>query len=165
VTTLGGGRKNVYGVTRDEVARKLTKVLADLQQGIHPSNDRETVGSWLRQYVADLETRHASCETLKRYRGIFENHLKPGLGKIKLSQLQPRDVQAYQADLLKQGVPAKTISELMSHASIEVTANIYLHSLDVQVGDTAQSVARALAAGAQHGDRCPTCAQPLPGHE
>ena len=47
-----------------------------------------------------------------------------------------------------QGVPLKTISELMGHASIEVTADIYLHSLDVQVRDTARSVENALAAPA-----------------
>jgi hypothetical protein len=46
---------------------------------------------------------------------------------------------------MSQGVPLKTISELMGHASIEITADIYLNSLDVQVRDTATSVERALS--------------------
>jgi hypothetical protein len=46
---------------------------------------------------------------------------------------------------MSQGVPLKTISELMGHGSIEVTADIYLHSLEGQVLDTAQAVERALS--------------------
>ena len=50
----------------------------------------------------------------------------------------------------------------MGHASIEVTADIYLHSLDVQVRDTARSVEKALAAPRQPSGTCPTCGQPVP---
>jgi hypothetical protein len=52
----------------------------------------------------------------------------------------------------------------MGHASIEVTADIYLHSLDVHVRDTASMVESALGAPARVSDgagRCPTCGQQL----
>jgi integrase len=62
---------------------------------------------------------------------------------------------------MSQGVPLKVISELMGHASIEVTANIYLHPLDVQVRDTARSVQKALAAPAPRDGLCPTCGRPV----
>jgi hypothetical protein len=63
---------------------------------------------------------------------------------------------------MSQGVPLKTISELMGHASIEVTADIYLHALDVQVRDTARSVEKALAGPAVESDGiCPRCGRLL----
>ncbi len=63
---------------------------------------------------------------------------------------------------MRQGVPLKTISQLMGHASIEVTADVYLHSLDVQVRDTASSVEKALASRSVSVDGvCPNCGQRL----
>ena len=63
---------------------------------------------------------------------------------------------------MSQGVPLKTISELMGHASIEVTADVYLHSLDVQVRDAARSVENALAEPSTAASGiCPTCGAPL----
>ena len=47
---------------------------------------------------------------------------------------------------MSQGVPLKTISDLLGHPSIEVQADIYLHWLDVQVCDTARVVQNALGA-------------------
>ena len=80
-----------------------------------------------------------------------------------LEHLRPHDLRhTYGSLLMSQGVPLKTISELLGHASIEVTADIYLHSLDVQVWDTAQSVEKALAAPALPSGNCPMCGQPVP---
>ena len=65
---------------------------------------------------------------------------------------------------MSQGVPLKTISDLMGHASIEVTADIYLHSMDVHVRDTAHMVERALGRAAGRAEEtgcCPTCGRPL----
>lgn len=64
---------------------------------------------------------------------------------------------------MSQGVPLKTISDLLGHASIEVTAGIYLHSMDVQVRDTARMVENALAPVSMTGDAgyCPTCGPPV----
>ena len=80
-----------------------------------------------------------------------------------LQHLRPHDLRhTYGSLLMSQGVPLKTISELLGYASIEVTADIYLHSLDVQVQDTARSVEKGLAAAAHPRGACPRCGQPLP---
>lgn len=110
VTLPTGKRKYLYGKTREEVSKKLRKVLRDLEQGIAPADERVTVGAWLKQYLDDLETRGAGHETVIRYRGILKNYLGPELGRIKLAQLQPQQVQAYQGDLLRRGISAKTIT-------------------------------------------------------
>jgi hypothetical protein len=66
----------------------------------------------------------------------------------------------YSSLLMSQGVPLKMISELMEHASVEVTADICLHTLDVQVRETARSVEWALAGGSDAAEsvrRCAAC--------
>jgi hypothetical protein len=66
---------------------------------------------------------------------------------------------------MSQGVPLKTISDLMGRASIEVTADIYLHSLDAHVRDTARMVENALGAASDSIDGtgfCRTCGQRPP---
>ena len=110
VTLADGKRKYLYGRTREDVARKLAGAMKDLQEGIAPPDRRETVGSWLAQYLDDLETRGTAHSTVVRYRGIVRNYLAPQLGKWKLAQLQPQQVQAYQAGLLKRGVSASSIT-------------------------------------------------------
>jgi integrase len=81
-----------------------------------------------------------------------------------LAHFRPHDLRdTYGSLLMSQGVPLKTISELMGHASIEVTADVYLHSLDVQVRDTAHSVERALSSPESLAEGvCPTCGRALP---
>jgi integrase len=65
----------------------------------------------------------------------FQAHLKrAGLRPLRLHDLR----HTCGSLLMSEGVPLKTISDLLGHASIEVTADIYLHSLDMQVRDTAQ---------------------------
>jgi integrase len=92
----------------------------------------------------------------------FHERLKAaGVGPLRLHDLR----HTYGSLLMSQGVPLKMISELMGHASIEVTADVYLHTLDVQVRDTARSVERALAGGSDvvgPTRRCDACGQPLP---
>jgi integrase len=62
-----------------------------------------------------------------------------------LPYYRPHDLRhTYGSLLMSQRVPLKTISDLMGHSSIEVTADIYLHSFEGQVLDTANAVARAL---------------------
>jgi integrase len=110
ITLYNGRRRVLYGRTRDEVAKKLTRALSSLQQGIAPPDQRETVGSWLTRYLDDLEARGTTHGTVVRYRGLARNYLSPRLGKLKLAALQPQHVQSYQTDLLKRGFSASSIT-------------------------------------------------------
>jgi integrase len=92
------------------VAEKLTQALSDRRNGLAPPNQRETVGSWLTQYVDDLEARGTAHGTVVSYKAILRNYVMAALGRYRLAQLQPQHVQSYQADLLKQGLSAKTIT-------------------------------------------------------
>ena len=110
VSLPGGKRKYLSGRTRQDVAEKLTRTLRDLQQGIAPPDDRQTIGAWLRQYVEGLEAQKVSHNTVVRYRGIVRMYLEPSFGRMRLAQLQPQHVKAYQDGLSRGGVPAASIT-------------------------------------------------------
>ncbi len=76
------------------MAAKLTRTLRDLQQGVAPPDDRQTVGLWLRQCVDGLEAQKVAYNTIVRYRGIVQKYLDPHFGRIRLAQLQPQQVKA-----------------------------------------------------------------------
>jgi integrase len=110
VSLPDGKRKYLSGRTRQDVAAKLTRTLRDLQQGIAPADDRQTVGAWLRQYVDGLEAQKVAHNTVVRYRGIVEKYLDPHFGRMRLAQLQPQQIKAYQDELSRGGVPAASIT-------------------------------------------------------
>jgi integrase len=77
-------------------------------------------------------------------------HLKSaGPGHVRLHDLG----HTYGSLLMGQGVPLKTISDLMGHASIEVTADMYLHSLDA--ADSYSFQFREGSIRRQRARRCP----------
>jgi hypothetical protein len=82
VTLPSGTRKVLYGRTREQVSRKLTKALGDLQVGVAPPDQRETIGSWLTAYVDDLEARgtangtRRSSQSLVSHRQV-DHHSSP----------------------------------------------------------------------------------------
>jgi integrase len=119
-------RKSLYGKTRKEVADKLAKTLRELQQGITPADDRVTVADWVARHLDDLEARKAASHgTLKRYRGLLVNYIEPAIGRRRLAQLQPQQIQAYQSDLLRRGMSSSTITvhrALLSGAINEAVA-------------------------------------------
>lgn len=110
VTLDDGKRKYLSGTTRQDVARKLAGVLRDLQVGIAPADERQTLGPWLHQYVDGLEAQKVSQGTLVRYRGVVRNYLEPKLGRFRLSQLQPQHIKTYQDDLSRRGFSPSTIT-------------------------------------------------------
>jgi integrase len=97
------------------------------------------------------------------YRNTITKQFHAHVAAAGIDRLRPHDLRhTYGSLLMSQGVPLKTISELMGHASIEITADIYLHSLDVQVRDTAQRVEKALTAPAIESTlACPRCGRQL----
>jgi integrase len=94
VSLPDGKRKYLSGRTRQDVAAKLTRTLRDLQQGIAPADDRQTVGAWLRQYVDGPEAQKVAHNTVVRYHGIVEKYLDPHFGRMRLAQLQPQQIKA-----------------------------------------------------------------------
>lgn len=95
-------RKSIYGKTQKEVRERLTKVTAEIDNGIYIDPLNITLGewldTWLNEYCGDKKYL-----TVKHYKAQVNTHLKPGLGAIKLQKLTAPQIQAFYNQLGKDG--------------------------------------------------------------
>lgn len=92
-------QKSVYGKTQQEVRRKLAQITADIDNGVFIEPSRITVGEWLDVFLKDYNCNVKEF-TQKSYEVYCEQHLKPMLGRIKLTALTAPMIQnAYNAIL------------------------------------------------------------------
>jgi len=101
-------RKAVYGKTRQEAAEKVTRLLANMQQGIKPGDDRQSVGAFLLSWI-DSKGGTVRPNTLKSYRDTVRLHITPEIGRIALTRLSPQDVRAMMTARAKAGVAPPSV--------------------------------------------------------
>ncbi|MBG0827629.1 site-specific integrase [Planomonospora sp. ID67723] len=86
-------RKKVSGKTRAEVVEKIRKIREGIAKGIPVPDDKITVGAFLDRWVSMLPGSIADS-TLDDYEDTVRLHLKPGLGRHKLTALTVAHVDA-----------------------------------------------------------------------
>lgn len=97
-----GRRCTVYGKTRAEAARKLAELRRQASAGSLPDPGKRTVAdlldAWLEAVAPTLKPR-----TLADYRQVATLHILPALGKVRLSKVEPSQLQSLYASLQAQG--------------------------------------------------------------
>lgn len=96
-------RKSVYGATQKEVRQKLNQILADIDNDNYFEPSKMTLAEfldnvWFTDYMGDKKYL-----TVRKYRSQVENHIKPALGNIRLSQLHPYIIQKFYNQLQVDG--------------------------------------------------------------
>jgi len=86
-------RKTVSGRTKAEASEKLRKLRGQLDAGLPPPDDQITITKVLDRWVTDILPNKVSPATAASYSSVIENHIKPTLGRKRLTKLQPEDVQ------------------------------------------------------------------------
>ncbi|MFD7977530.1 tyrosine recombinase XerC [Streptomyces sp. NPDC059071] len=110
-------RPKVSGKTKTEVRSKLRKLRRELEGGVRtsPKNTVEgAVNSWLARGLRGREE-----SSIKAYRSLASNHVIPDLGKAKVHELSPDEVDEW--------LTAK--SEELSHESLKRIRSILRRSL------------------------------------
>jgi integrase len=103
-------RKYVYAKTEAEAIKKRDEMRRHLHLGVDLTASPRTVAAWLGEWLQDLKTHDGtSASTLARYRQVITTHLVPGLGRIKLDRLTPRDVQHFLTGLRGNVAPATVV--------------------------------------------------------
>ncbi len=102
-------RKHVYGSTRQVVAKKLHRVMRDVEQGLPITPERLTVERFLHQWLADLVKHNVRPRTFESYQMVVELHLAAAFGHLRLGMLQPSHVQEYLNRKLEAGLSPRTV--------------------------------------------------------
>ncbi|HEY6751644.1 MAG TPA: N-terminal phage integrase SAM-like domain-containing protein, partial [Rubrobacteraceae bacterium] len=104
---VGGKRRYVYGKTRKEVASKVTKAVADGNEGLIFDSDQLTLGQYLDRWLDSIRGTVRES-TWVRHEINVRVHVKPALGRVRLGKLNPLQVQSFYRCKLDQGLSAAT---------------------------------------------------------
>lgn len=111
VTTPDGKRKRVavYGKTKGEARVKLTKAMAEADEGLVFDAKNLTVREYLQRWLNDSVKSSVRRRTFESYAYVVRKHLIPGLGAAKLKALSPAQVQALYQHKLDSGLSRRTV--------------------------------------------------------
>lgn len=115
-------QKSVYGKTQREAREKMSKIIAEVDDGDYVEPSRIPLGNWLDEWI-DLYVQHSvKPYTVDSYRSLCENHIKPLLGHVTLAKLAPTQIQKFYNTLLtERGLSAKTVKNVhgVLHRALE----------------------------------------------
>ncbi len=101
-------QKSFYGDSQEEVAKKIRQATAQIDEGTYIAPSKMPLKAWLKIWL-DEYTGSIKENTLVSYRVQVENNIVPYIGAIKLSALQPHDVQKAMNSLYKRPMSAKSV--------------------------------------------------------
>lgn len=101
-------RVTKYAKTKDEAVRLLSDMQRQARTGTLPEPVRLSVGDYLQHWLEDVMRPTLRPSTYARYESIVRNHLMPRIGRTKLQQLKPSQVQALYSAMEEDGVGART---------------------------------------------------------
>lgn len=95
--------------TKTEALRRLHEVQAKAKQGFKPGPERLTLGQHLEDWLENTVKVSVRGRTFESYCQIVRGHLTPGLGKARLTNITPQDVQKYLTQKHKGGLSARSV--------------------------------------------------------
>lgn len=107
-------RKTVYAKTRREVAAKLATAQSHVSLGGAPAPERLTVRQYLDDWLVNTAGASVKQSTLDQYRWIIYRYWMDGIGRHRLAQLQPSQVQAVLRSMEERGLSPRTIRQARS---------------------------------------------------
>ena len=113
---VNGKRRYVYGRTRKDVAEKLNKAIAERDAGLVFDAKNLSVDEYLDRWL-DTVRGTLAPSTVRRHEELARIHVKPALGKTKLSKLDPLQVQSFYRSKLDEGLSAATVVKVHSTLS------------------------------------------------
>jgi integrase len=119
-------RKAVYGATRAKVQAKLTRLLAEKQQGLPVVGERQTVGQFLADWLENWAKPSIRPKTFVSYSDTVRLHLVPAIGRIPLAKLTPQHVQALLNDAVRSGLSPRTAAYVRSILGIALARALKL---------------------------------------
>lgn len=103
--------KRVYPARTFDTQREALDWLAEERTAKRPGGvggHGKTLAAYLDEWLSMKHDLRKS--SLRTYRDAIENQIKPGLGHIKLTRLEPSQIQAWQSGLIKKELSKTTVS-------------------------------------------------------
>lgn len=119
--------------SEDDAEKFLTATLRKVDTNTYADPGKLTVAEYLRKWLANYCEENLAQNTYARYKGIVENHLIPGLGRIPLAKLQPLHILDFYRESKKEGriekkkTEKKSKKEEVKNKELSAATVIYHH--------------------------------------
>jgi integrase len=98
--------------TKTQAQEKLHEVLAEVNKGVYIKPSTETLGEYLLRWYKERCEPRLSPTTLQNYLVCIDKHLVPALGKHRLSDLQPVNLDRLYNSMLTAGAHPRTVEQV-----------------------------------------------------
>jgi len=88
--------------TKEEAEEAAKKILAEIQQGTYVEPTKMTVEEFLLDFVENTLKGEVAPNTYEQRLSFVKNHIAPKIGKTKLSDLSPSQIQKFYNELREQ---------------------------------------------------------------
>jgi len=89
--------------SKREAQAELTRLLNSKNEGSYVDPTKMTVGEYLDHWLAVYADRQLAAKTAARHHQIVKNNIKPRLGNISVRKLTKVHIEAFEADLQRDG--------------------------------------------------------------
>jgi integrase len=121
LTLPNGKRRSKSCESKKEALNWLSAEKSKINQGLFVADNRLRIGDFLASYMSGVAEHTLRPTTLQAHYSLINNHIVPELGNIRLSDLQPNQVQAFYAQKLDEGLSKRTVQYL--HAILHKALN------------------------------------------
>ncbi len=116
--TVQGRRVSKYFKTQSECREWLRKIRTQIDDGLTFSGAQTNVSAFLSEWLVLTETS-VRPKTIDAYKKIVRLHIDPELGRIKMKDLSPRQIQALYSKKLESGLSARSV--VLIHAVLRTS--------------------------------------------
>ena len=110
---INGKRRSFYGDKQGDVLKAMRAAQKAADDGAYIEPTRLTVSGWLDTWLNEYVQPSCKPLTLSTYTSRVNTHIKPSLGKLRLSELNATHIQTLYNDLTRrEGLAPKTIKNV-----------------------------------------------------
>lgn len=109
-------RKTFCSFDKKEVVNKMAECRTQNNAGMLPADDKITLQQWFYNWLFDFRSNDLKVTSFSKYEGVYRNYIKDSIiGRKKLTDLRPMDLQNYYNGLVNEGKSTNVVKTLNKH--------------------------------------------------
>ncbi|MBE6560543.1 MAG: site-specific integrase [Ruminococcaceae bacterium] len=111
--TIGGKRISFYADRQSDALKAMRAAQKAADDGVYFEPSRVTVAAWLDTWLTEYAAPSLKPLSLSAYESRIGSHIKPALGKIRLADLNPTQIQTFYNSLTREkSLSPKTVKNV-----------------------------------------------------
>lgn len=107
--THHGKRYTLYAGSVKELQKKMQNLQYELDHGIYVTEENLSIEVWFDTWLRVYKINNVKIGTINTYKQCFEKYIQPILGKLKIKDIRPEQIQNLYNDMKDKGYAVATI--------------------------------------------------------